>query len=113
MWDTVKALRPISYTQAEFTPPSQVAYIADKQAAHKAGDPPVNTGPMFPADNVERWGFIAHELQNTLVESAATGVKDAPDTIQSPNPFTVIAALTRALQEVMARIEALEETVAA
>jgi hypothetical protein len=28
--------------------------------------------------------------------------------VQSPNPFTLIAALTKALQEAMARIEALE-----
>jgi len=93
-WDTVKALRPISYTQAEFTPPSQVRENA--------------TPAMFPADDIERWGFIAHELQETLIPSAASAVKDAPDAIQSPNPWTVIAALTSALQEAMARIEALE-----
>jgi hypothetical protein len=63
---------------------------------------------MFEADDIERWGFVAHELQATLVPSASTGVKDSPDTIQSPNPWTVIAALTRALQEAMSRIEALE-----
>jgi hypothetical protein len=115
MWDTVKALRPIQYTQAQFTPPSQIkAYAADKlkaeQAAQEQGiDPPQEAyGPLFAADDIERWGFIAHELQETLTPSAATGVKDAPDTIQSPNPFTVIAALTKALQEAMARIEALE-----
>jgi hypothetical protein len=96
MWDTVKALRPIKYTQAEFTPPSQA------EKSKETGE------PFFPADDIERWGFIAHELQATLIESAATGVKDAPDTIQSPNEWTVIAALTRALQEAMARIEALE-----
>jgi hypothetical protein len=82
MWGTVKALRPIKYTQKDYG--------------------------IFVADDVERWGFIAHELQETLTESAATGVKDAPDQIQSPNPFTVIAALTKALQEAMQRIEALE-----
>jgi hypothetical protein len=93
MWDTVKALRPIKYTQAEFSPPS-----------HKE----ISDAPLIVADNIERWGFIAHELQATMVVSAATGVKDAPDIIQSPNPFTLIAALTKALQEAMARIEALE-----
>jgi hypothetical protein len=82
-WDAVKALRPVKYTQAEYA-------------------------PLFVADDIERWGFIAHELQGTLIEHAATGTKDAPDTVQSPNPWTVIAALTKALQEAMTRIEALE-----
>ena len=92
MWSTVKALRPIKYTQAEFSPPSHIR----------------SSDPLFPADEIERWGFIAHELQATLTASAASGVKDAPDIIQSPNPFTLIAALTKALQEAMLRIEALE-----
>jgi hypothetical protein len=39
-----------------------------------------------------------------LVESAATGYKDAPNLIQSPDALTLIATL----QEAMARIEALE-----
>jgi hypothetical protein len=103
MWDTVKALRPIKYTQAEFSPPSHLALQEQNRAEGKEV-----SGSMFTADNIERWGFIAHELQATLVESASTGVKDQPDLIQSPNPFTVIAALTKALQEAMARIEALE-----
>jgi hypothetical protein len=111
MWDTVKALRPIKYTHAEFSPPSHVKYIADETAkARKEGGETTREvpGPFIPADDIERWGFIAHELQATLVPSAATGVKDIPDAIQSPNPFTLIAALTKALQEAMARIEALE-----
>ena len=60
------------------------------------------------ADGVERWGFLAHELQDALIMDAATGYKDTTEEIQSPNPWTVIAALTKALQEAMARIEALE-----
>jgi len=97
MWDTVKALRPIRYTQAEFTPPSQVREGA--------------ATPMFLADDIERWGFIAHELQDTTVASAASCEKDAPNAIQNPNPWTVIAALTKALQEAMERIEVLESVV--
>ena len=50
-------------------------------------------------------------IKETLVKSAATGVKDQADCIQSPNPMTIIAALTKALQEAMARIEALEAKV--
>ena len=121
MWDTVKALRPIKYTQAQYTPPVEVEYQLRKGAARREAEDGTlkdsktgeETRPMFVADDIERWGFIAHELQETLTESAATGVKDSPDTVQSPNPWTVIAALTGALQEAMARIEALETRVPA
>jgi hypothetical protein len=92
MWDRVKALRPIQYTHANFNPPSYTA---------KEGE------YLFQADDILRWGFIAHELQDTLLPSAATGEKDGEHP-QSPDSFTVVAALTRALQEAMARIEALE-----
>jgi hypothetical protein len=91
MWDTVKQLRPIKYSHKDFTPPS-----------HQGAE------PFFHNDDIERWGFIAHELQQALIPSAASGVKDAPGEMQSPNPLTVIAALTKALQEAMGRIEALE-----
>jgi len=85
-WDKVKALRPVSYR------------FRDNEELRVAADP------------IERWGFIAHELQEALTESAATGHKDAPNLIQSPDPLVLIAALTRALQEAMARIESLEAT---
>ena len=96
MWDTIKALKPIKYTQKAFSPPSHVALVAERGV------------DLFTADNTERWGFLAHELQETMVDSAASAPKDAPDAIQSPNPWTVIAALTRALQEAMTEIEALK-----
>jgi endosialidase-like protein len=82
MWETVKRLSPIRYS-------------------HKAHGP-------IEADDIERWGFVAHELQEKLIASAATGKKDEENVIQSPNPWTLIAALTKALQEAMERIEALE-----
>ncbi len=94
MWDRVMALNPISYTHEEFTPPNVPA------------NP--DGSPWIEDDGKERWGFIAHELQETLIADAATGVKDDPAILQAPNPWTVIATLTRALQEAMARIEALE-----
>ena len=97
-WDRVKALNPITYTQAEYHPADATVHVDEH-------DVPI---PMFAADDVERWGFIAHELQDTLTPSAATGEKDSPTHIQSPNPWTVIATLTKALQEAMSRIEALE-----
>jgi hypothetical protein len=81
-WDRVKALNPISYTQKDYS----IARAAPG----------------------EKWGFIAHELQETLIADAATGVKDQADCIQSPNPWPVLATITRALQEAMTRIETLE-----
>jgi len=101
MWETVKQLNPIKYTQAEFDPPSAIK-------AEEGEDP---RPPMFPADEIERWGFVAHELQELLIPSAATGEKDSPNIIQSPNPWTIIAALTKTLQEAMTRIELLESKV--
>jgi Chaperone of endosialidase len=99
MWETVKALKPITYTHADYGP------------KHIAPDKPefLTDGPsIFVGDDVERWGFIAHELQETLTMSAANGYKDINGEVQSPNPWTVIAALTKALQEAMAEIEALK-----
>jgi len=92
MWERVKALNPISCTQAEYDPPSSsnVEQWADPNVVPKAV-----RKPMFQADDVERWGFLAHELQETLIDSAATAHKDAPNAVQSPNPWTMIAALTK------------------
>lgn len=115
MWDTVKALRPIKYTQKEFSPPSHLKFIAKrKQANAEAEDDSEKQeipGPLFVNDDTEQWGFFAHELQERLAKGAATGEKDSDDTIQSVNPMMVIAALTKALQEAMARIEMLESKV--
>jgi hypothetical protein len=87
-WDKVKALNPIKYNYKE------------------------NQQFMTKNDNIEHWGFLAHELQSTLVMDAASGVKDAENILQSPNPLVIIAALTKALQEAMTRIEALETAAA-
>jgi hypothetical protein len=94
MWERVKTLRPISYEHCNYAPewPGREHQVM----------------PLIVADGVERWGFLAHELQEALVESAATGHRDEVNLIQSPNPWTVIAALVKALQEAMTRIEALE-----
>lgn len=81
-WEQVKALRPVSFQQKKFD--------------------------IFEENDTVRLGFIAHELQERLGEGAATGKKDEENTIQSPDPMAIIAALTRALQEAMLRIEALE-----
>ena len=83
MWDTVKALRPIKYTQAQYTPQIEKERMlkeaaAARERAVKDGvepKPAEQVQPMFEADDIERWGFIAHELQETMIESAATGVQ--------------------------------------
>jgi hypothetical protein len=84
MWDKVKALRPVVYN------------IKDTDDG------------LFRRDPTERWGFIAHELQETLIENAASGQKDEANVIQSLDLPVLLAATTKALQEAMARIEALE-----
>ena len=73
-WDKVKALKPISYTIKAYN-------------------------NLTKASPVERWGFIAHELQETLTESAATGYKDAANLIQSPDLMAVAASLTPRIAE--------------
>ena len=99
-WSVVKALKPIVYTHAAFSLP------ANEDAAHARGE---EAAPLFTDDDEPHWGFLAHELQETLLPSAAHGYKDSPEDIQTPNVLCVVAALTRALQEAMARIEALEQ----
>ncbi len=98
-WAVVKLLNPIVYTHAEFTPPAAI------DAAEARGEDAV---PLFVDDDEPHWGFLAHELQDTLLPSAAHGYKDSPTDVQTPNTLAIIAALTRCLQEAMTRIEALE-----
>jgi hypothetical protein len=83
-WDQVKSLRPISYD------------YRDPQ------DEP----------NGRQWGFVAHEVQEDLIQSAATGVKDQENLIQSLNLAPILAATVKALQEAMERIEILEARLA-
>jgi hypothetical protein len=52
--------------------------------------------------------MLAHEVQEALLPTAAIGNKDEENVIQSINPLVMIAVLTKALQEAMTRIEALE-----
>jgi hypothetical protein len=101
MWERLKALKPISYTHQDYTPPGS--------SLKEDGSPP---DPLVVNDDTERWGFVAHELQEALIMDAATGFKDSPEHIQSPNPWTLLATVTKALQEAMSRIEALEAAAA-
>jgi hypothetical protein len=97
-WDHVKALNPIRYRQKEF---SFQPLPAPSQRSE-------NNRPHIEADDRERWGFIAHELQETLGETAATARRDHPDQLQAPNLMALVAALTRTVQELQARVEELE-----
>ena len=97
MWEKAKALRPVSYRHQDYIPPN---------APIREGE--IEPRPLVVGDDVERWGFVAHELQEALIADAATGVKDQANCIQSPNVMTIVATLTRTLQEAMERIEALE-----
>ena len=125
MWEQVKALKPIKYTQAEFQTvmSAETAQTVARQKAEKAArDAEIlkaspdailrqeeePRGPLFVADDIERWGFIAHEAQETLVPTAASGEKDMEDGVQGLNLAPILAATVKALQEAMARIEALE-----
>jgi hypothetical protein len=113
-WGHVKALRPIKYTQDQYTPPAEIkSRLEEAIKAREAGLEEKAREiearrPMFVADDVERWGFIAHEVQEALLPTAAEGVKDQADCVQSLNIAPIVATLTKALQEAMARIEALE-----
>ena len=93
-WELVKKLNPIRYRQIETAAPGAL-----KSAS---------AVPLIEADDREHVGFIAHELQETLGEAAATGIRDDPERLQAPNMMMVVATLAKALQEAMARIEALE-----
>jgi hypothetical protein len=79
-WERIKAFKPISYKRRDYE--------------------------IIKADGLERYGFIAHELAETLPTMAA-GEKDG-ENLQSVDLLPVVAMLTKALQEAQMRIEALE-----
>jgi hypothetical protein len=83
MWDRIKALKPVRYQHRQYR-----EFVKDEPD--------------------ERWGLLAHEVQEALLPTAAIGNKDEENVIQSINPLVMIAVLTKALQEAMTRIEALE-----
>jgi hypothetical protein len=80
MWEKVKGLRPVSYTLNDY-------------------------GTLFKSSDIEMWGFIAHEVQEDLLPSAANGYKDEENVVQSLNVPAIVSALTKALQEAIVRIE--------
>jgi hypothetical protein len=66
-----------------------------------------NYGTLFKEDGVQREGFIAHELQE-VIPSAVEGEKDAEEQIQSLKLDALCSVMVKAIQELEARLAALE-----
>jgi hypothetical protein len=62
---------------------------------------------LFKADGIQREGFIAHEVQE-VIPSGAEGEKDEENRIQNLRLDAIVSVLTKALQEVIEKIENLE-----
>ena len=69
-------------------------------------------GSLFKADGIVREGFIAHEVQE-VIPSGAEGEKDEENRIQNLRLDAIVSVLTKALQEAIAKIEALEARITA
>ena len=67
---------------------------------------------VIKGSDVVREGFLAHELQE-IIPSAVNREKDVENALQTLNLDAIIAVLTKALQEAVAKIETLETKVAA
>ena len=80
--ERIKQIRPITYQADDF-------------------------GELFKADDKVREGFIAHELAE-VIPSAVEGEKDAPNQIQSLRLDALCSVLVKAVQELTAKVEALE-----
>lgn len=80
--DRVKQLRPVTYDFADY-------------------------GTLFKADGVTREGFIAHELAE-VIPSGCEGEKDKEDSLQSLRIDAIVSVLTKAVQELAVKVEALE-----
>ena len=85
--ERIKKLRPVEY---EFT----------------------DYGTLYKADGIRREGFIAHEVQE-VIPSGAEGQKDQENRIQNLRTDAIVAVLTKALQQAVAKIESLESRIAA
>jgi len=115
MWDTMKKVRPVKYTKKQYTPPNEAKRKLEEAITARENSPDsiqakegYEFEPMFKEEKMERWGFIAHELQEVLIPSAASGIKDQENAIQSVRLDCVVAALTKTVQECIKRIETLE-----
>jgi hypothetical protein len=80
--ERVMQLRPVTYEMADY-------------------------GNLFIADEVQREGFIAHEVQ-AVIPSGAEGEKDKENQIQSLRIDAILAVVVKAMQEQQAQIESLK-----
>jgi hypothetical protein len=103
MWDDIKKLRPISFKFNDWTPEWE-----EKTQRERAEQEGREVRPFIVGSNMTEWGFIAHELQEALIPTVASGYKDIQKAVQVPNPLPLIAMTVKALQEAIIRIELLE-----
>jgi hypothetical protein len=66
-----------------------------------------NYGTLYKADGIAREGFIAHEVKE-VIPSGVDGEKDAENQIQSLRLDAIVSVLTKAVQELSARVKELE-----
>jgi hypothetical protein len=85
--ERVMQLRPVTYEMADY-------------------------GNLFIADEVQREGFIAHEVQ-AVIPSGAEGEKDAENKIQNLRVDAILAVVVKAIQEQQAQIEMLQAEITA
>lgn len=92
--DRIKALKPVEYELKTYEEPNDN----------------LRAGPLFAEDGIVREGFIAHEVQE-VIPSGAEGEKDEPNRIQNLRVDAILAVTVKALQETLAKVEALESRI--
>jgi hypothetical protein len=85
--ERVMALRPVTYQMADY-------------------------GNLYKASDDIKEGFVAHEVQE-VIPSGAEGLKDDENQIQSLRVDAILAVAVKAIQELNAKVEALEAQLAA
>ena len=103
MWDEIKKVRPISFKFNDWMPEWE-----EKTQIERAEAEGREVRPFIVGSNMTEWGFIAHELQDALIPTVASGYKDIQKAVQVPNPLPLIAMTVKVLQEAIARIELIE-----
>jgi len=103
MWDEIKKVRPISFKFNDWMPEWE-----EKTQIERAEAEGREVRPFIVGSNMTEWGFIAHELQEALIPTVASGYKDIQKAVQVPNPLPLIAMTVKALQEAITRIELIE-----
>jgi len=89
--DRIKLLRPVTYQPDDFT---------------------LNGTVVSAASDTVKEGFIAHEV-GEIISSGCEGEKDAENQIQTLQLDAIVSVSTKALQELIAKVETLEAKVAA